>query len=317
MSIREIREALSGFREKFGLSTFAELNVADLADLLVRLNEMERVILHRIEVFLDERGEQTTPVFVEPGVTVEEVDLSTSARPEGKVPGSERCLKCAKWSVAGCLIRKTDPDIDGCEEFEPKATVGPKDYRKMLEEVGGWDNEMASVPAGGVREVVEGVESLRARVTQYETMMMSLPRFDQLRETMTRALREDREFLPTPTRHLFPCGTQQNDMVHTLIRLFARAVDLELARWRFASTVSSVRKYPREVVCLNCEEVVAYATINAIPQSPMLAAELIRPDGSYPEACDPGCLNCLPGGAFRLRDRVTGEWVGEPPPKEG
>lgn len=84
MSIQEIREALSGFRERFGLSTFAELNIADLADLLVRLNEMEKVIIHRIEVSLDERGYQTTPVFVKPGVTVTEVGLGESIRPEGE-----------------------------------------------------------------------------------------------------------------------------------------------------------------------------------------------------------------------------------------
>ena len=83
MSIQEIREALSGFREKFGLSTFADHNVADLADLLVRLNDIEKAIIHRIEVLLDERGERTTEVFVEPGVTVKEVGLGASIRPEG------------------------------------------------------------------------------------------------------------------------------------------------------------------------------------------------------------------------------------------
>lgn len=89
MNIQEIREALSGFRERFGLSTFAELNVADLADLLVRLNEMEKVIIHRIEVSLDERGYQTTPVFVEPGVTVTEVGLGESIRPEDEIEGDD------------------------------------------------------------------------------------------------------------------------------------------------------------------------------------------------------------------------------------
>lgn len=39
-----------------------------------------------------------------------------------------------------------------------------KNYRAMLEAVGGWENEMVSVPAGGVREIVEEVEALRKEV---------------------------------------------------------------------------------------------------------------------------------------------------------
>lgn len=42
--------------------------------------------------------------------------------------------------------------------------MGRKNYRKMLEELGGWDNELVQVPAGGVREVIEDLEALEARI---------------------------------------------------------------------------------------------------------------------------------------------------------
>jgi len=129
MKFQELKDGLFEFGKTFGFRRYDDLNVADLADLLVRLNEVGRTALHRIEVLLDERGERTTEVFVEPGITVKEVGLGVSVRPDGGVLVSE-----------------------------------PKDYRKMLDEVGGWDNELAAVPAGGVREVVEEVESLRVRV---------------------------------------------------------------------------------------------------------------------------------------------------------
>jgi len=37
------------------------------------------------------------------------------------------------------------------------------DYRKMLEEIGGYENEMIAVPAGAVREMVSEIEMLRDR----------------------------------------------------------------------------------------------------------------------------------------------------------
>ena len=129
MNIQKIEKALDEFAKEFGFGKYDDLNVADLAYLLIRLNGIGRTALHRIEVLQDEKGEHTTPVFVEPGVTVKEVGLGESTRPEGE---------------------------------------GPKDYRKMLDEVGGWDNELASVPAGGVREVIEEVEALRGRVAQLD-----------------------------------------------------------------------------------------------------------------------------------------------------
>ena len=52
--------------------------------------------------------------------------------------------------------------------------------------------------------------------------------FEGLREIMERALREDRELLPEHSRHLFPSGTQEGEVLHTLIRLFAHAIDKEL-----------------------------------------------------------------------------------------
>jgi hypothetical protein len=39
-----------------------------------------------------------------------------------------------------------------------------KDWRKMLTDIGGYENEMVSVPAGGVRSIIDEVEMLRARV---------------------------------------------------------------------------------------------------------------------------------------------------------
>lgn len=42
-----------------------------------------------------------------------------------------------------------------------------KDYRKMLEEVGGYENEMTAIPAGAVREMVAEIEQLRDAVKFY------------------------------------------------------------------------------------------------------------------------------------------------------
>ena len=117
MSIQAIREALAGLREKFGLSTFAELNVADLADLLVRLNEIEKVIIHRIEVALDERGERTTEVFVSPGVTVEDeikpcplCDGSGRERYEVMGKMTPQYRPCSRCGVSGTVPRN---EVDG------------------------------------------------------------------------------------------------------------------------------------------------------------------------------------------------------------
>jgi len=44
----------------------------------------------------------------------------------------------------------------------PSPQAPHKDWRKMLTELGGWDNELLSVPAGAVREIIEEVEALRA-----------------------------------------------------------------------------------------------------------------------------------------------------------
>jgi len=54
--------------------------------------------------------------------------------------------------------------------------------------------------------------------------------YEELREVMQRALREDREFLPEHSRRLFPSGTRQGEALHVLIDLFARAIDKELYR---------------------------------------------------------------------------------------
>ena len=39
-----------------------------------------------------------------------------------------------------------------------------KDWRKMLEGIGGYDNEMIGVPSGGVKEMVEDIESLQQQL---------------------------------------------------------------------------------------------------------------------------------------------------------
>jgi hypothetical protein len=40
-----------------------------------------------------------------------------------------------------------------------------KNWRKMLVDIGGYDNELVGVPSGGVKEMVEEIESLREQVT--------------------------------------------------------------------------------------------------------------------------------------------------------
>lgn len=89
MNIRELKEALAPLRDYLnGREHLEGMNTADLGDLLVRLNEAARTVLHRLEVVLDEEGVRTTPEFVRPGVYAEEVDLSVSIPrdPEAEVP---------------------------------------------------------------------------------------------------------------------------------------------------------------------------------------------------------------------------------------
>lgn len=38
----------------------------------------------------------------------------------------------------------------------------PRDFRRQLKEVGGYDNDMVGIPAGGVRPIIDEVEQLRA-----------------------------------------------------------------------------------------------------------------------------------------------------------
>jgi hypothetical protein len=40
-----------------------------------------------------------------------------------------------------------------------------KNWRKMLVDIGGYDNELVGVPSGGVKEMVDEIESLREQVT--------------------------------------------------------------------------------------------------------------------------------------------------------
>lgn len=43
-----------------------------------------------------------------------------------------------------------------------------KNWRQMLQQIGGWDNEFVPVPSGPVREMIEEIEALRAKLRQYE-----------------------------------------------------------------------------------------------------------------------------------------------------
>jgi len=85
----------------------------------------------------------------------------------------------------------------------------------------------------------------------------------------------------------------------------------------------SIIEYPREVVCLGCKGVVAYARATVVPEGRILASEVIRTDGAQPKENDPICWNCGESsmgifrlsnrGPFWLRDRKTGEWIGGDP----
>jgi hypothetical protein len=49
-----------------------------------------------------------------------------------------------------------------------------KDWRKMLEGIGGYDNEMIGVPSGGVKEMVDDIESLKQQLAEREKQIVML-----------------------------------------------------------------------------------------------------------------------------------------------
>lgn len=75
----------------------------------------------------------------------------------------------------------------------------------------------------------------------------------------------------------------------------------------------SIQEYPREVVCLGCLKVVAYARATVVIGK-ILRSEIVRADGVQPREGDPLCLNCgesqmgifrlTGGGPFTVRDRA-------------
>lgn len=69
------------------------------------------------------------------------------------------------------------------------------------------------------------------------------------------------------------------------------------------SSSPSIAEYPREIVCEACGDVVAFGLPNVQRGSMIIAAEIVRPDGSHPEQHDHVCLNCTGGGPFTVRDR--------------
>ena len=55
-----------------------------------------------------------------------------------------------------------------------------KDYRKMLEDIGGYDNEMMGIPVAGVKEIIDEVEQLRIALAFYRDEAESIARhFDK------------------------------------------------------------------------------------------------------------------------------------------
>ena len=44
-----------------------------------------------------------------------------------------------------------------------------KNYRQMLEEIGGYENELTAVPARAVKEMIDHIESLEARNVKLQT----------------------------------------------------------------------------------------------------------------------------------------------------
>lgn len=73
-------------------------------------------------------------------------------------------------------------------------------------------------------------------------------------------------------------------------------------------------EYPREIACEGCGNVVAFGPATLQDDSPIIAGNLIRPDGKQPRDRDPLCLNCgessmgifrlTGGGPFTVRDRA-------------
>ena len=49
-----------------------------------------------------------------------------------------------------------------------------KDWRIMLKAIGGYDNEMIGVPSGGVKEMVEDIESLQKQLANREKQIVML-----------------------------------------------------------------------------------------------------------------------------------------------
>lgn len=79
-------------------------------------------------------------------------------------------------------------------------------------------------------------------------------------------------------------------------------------------TPPSREEYPREIVCNGCCSVVAFGPATLRDDSPIIATNLIRPDGKQPRDSDPLCFNCgespmgifrlTGGGPFTVRDRA-------------
>lgn len=90
----------------------------------------------------------------------------------------------------------------------------------MVEQTGKFLRRLASVESRLEKMIADPLPAPVSPTLSYE----------ELREVMQRALREDRELLPEHSRHLFPSGTRQGEALHVLIDLFAHAIDKELYR---------------------------------------------------------------------------------------
>jgi hypothetical protein len=49
-----------------------------------------------------------------------------------------------------------------------------KDWRKMLEGIGGYDNEMIVVPSGGVKEMVDDIEEIQQQLAAKDALLNKL-----------------------------------------------------------------------------------------------------------------------------------------------
>lgn len=104
----------------------------------------------------------------------------------------------------------------------PGETPRAEHWRSMLTKVGGWDNELAAVPAGGVRKLIEEFGNLERDLQQSQTMLQGSERINaELREELRRAqerCEELEEVLATARIHIANRGAFRShaDMLYAI-----------------------------------------------------------------------------------------------------